>query len=51
VFTLTFAYFVRGDQPVENSGAPFVLAAALLFAAAVWAFIATRHETKQSSLS
>ena len=51
VFTLTFAYFVQGNQPVDRSGAPFLLAAALLFIAAVWAFIATRREVEDHSLS
>lgn len=48
IFTLTFAYFVRGGQPVERSGAPFLLAAALLLVAAVWAFFATRREAGHS---
>lgn len=51
VFTLTFAYFVRGAQPIERSGSPFLLASALLLGAAVWAFFATRRETDERRLS
>jgi MFS transporter, DHA1 family, tetracycline resistance protein len=51
IFTLTFAYFVQGGQPVERSGAPFLLAAALLLAAAVWAYFATRREGGDKALS
>ena len=51
IFTLTFAYFVRGGQPVERSGAPFLLAAGLLAIATVWAFFATRREVDSHGLS
>lgn len=50
VFTLTFAYFVRSGQPIERAGAPFLLAAGLLFVAAVWAFFATRCEDREPPL-
>lgn len=46
IFTLTFAYFVKPGQPANLAGAPFVLAAALLAIAAVWAFLATRKEAE-----
>jgi len=42
VFTLTFAYFVGHGKPLAWSGAPFVLASALLAVATVWAWLATR---------
>ena len=51
IFTLTFAFFVSGDQHVERAGAPFLLAGGLLFVAAVWAFFATGSEAKDSPLS
>jgi DHA1 family tetracycline resistance protein-like MFS transporter len=51
IFTLTFAYFVRGGQPVERSGAPFILAACLLLIAAVWSYFATRREPDDHRLS
>lgn len=44
IFTLTFAYFVRAGQPPDRAGAPFLLAGAILTAAALWAFLATRGE-------
>jgi DHA1 family tetracycline resistance protein-like MFS transporter len=46
IFTLTFAYFVRAGQPPERAGAPFLLAGAILAAAAIWAFVATRRESQ-----
>src|SRR5579863_1149236 len=33
LFTLTFAYFIGGEAPVQLPGAPFLLAAALLLLA------------------
>lgn len=48
IFPFIFAYFARPGQPVDRSGAPFLLAAAILLAAAVWAFIATRREAAYS---
>jgi DHA1 family tetracycline resistance protein-like MFS transporter len=46
IFGLTFAYFVtRGHTPAA-SGAPFILAGALLTATAAFAYFATRGETE-----
>ncbi|HTK34111.1 MAG TPA: TCR/Tet family MFS transporter [Caulobacteraceae bacterium] len=44
IFTLTFAYFVRPGMPAGLAGAPFLLAATILAAAAVLAFVVTRGE-------
>ena len=44
IFPFVFAWFVRPGQPIALSGAPFLLAAAILFVAAVWAYFATRGE-------
>jgi DHA1 family tetracycline resistance protein-like MFS transporter len=44
IFTLTFAYYVQPPHPMHDTGAPFLLSAAILLAAAVWAFVATRDE-------
>lgn len=44
IFPFIFAYFARPGQPVERAGAPFLLAAAILIAAAILAFVATRRE-------
>lgn len=47
IFGLTFAYFVtRGHSPAA-SGAPFILAGALLTATAAFAYFATRGETDE----
>ena len=43
IFSLTFAWFVRPGQPIEYSGAPFLLGAALLLVASVWGWWATRR--------
>jgi len=45
IFPFTFAYFVSPGHSVAASGAPFVLAGALLAANAIFAFFATRGET------
>lgn len=42
IFSLTFAWFVRPGQPMENSGAPFLLGAGLLLIAGAWGWWATR---------
>jgi DHA1 family tetracycline resistance protein-like MFS transporter len=44
IFPFTFAYFVSPGHSVAASGAPFVLAGALLAATALFAFFATRGE-------
>ncbi len=44
IFPFVFAWFVRPGQPVALSGAPFLLASALLVLGAVWAWWATRPE-------
>lgn len=44
IFPFVFAWFVRPGQPVALSGAPFLLASALLVFGAVWAWWATRPE-------
>jgi DHA1 family tetracycline resistance protein-like MFS transporter len=44
IFPFTFAYFVSPGHSIAASGAPFVLAGALLAATAVFAFFATRGE-------
>jgi DHA1 family tetracycline resistance protein-like MFS transporter len=43
VFSLTFAYFVQAGQPIERSGAPFILGAALLFVACLIGWWTTRR--------
>lgn len=48
VFPFTLAYFVQAGQPLWRSGAPFLLAAVILAAAAAWAFMATRREDDQA---
>ena len=35
MFTLTFAYFIGGEAPLQLPGAPFLLASALLVLALV----------------
>jgi len=44
IFPFVFAWFVRPGQPVGFSGAPFLLASALLLIAALWAWWTTRRE-------
>ncbi len=44
IFTLTFAYFVSPGHPIAQAGAPFLLAALILFGAAGWGWFATRDE-------
>jgi DHA1 family tetracycline resistance protein-like MFS transporter len=43
IFSLTFAYFVRPGQPMERSGAPFILGAALLLVACAIGWWTTRR--------
>ena len=45
IFGFTFAYFVTPGHSPAASGAPFVLAGALLTATAAFAYFATRGET------
>ncbi len=45
IFTLAFAYFVQPGHAIAEAGAPFLLAAVILFGAAVWGWFATRDET------
>ena len=45
IFTLTLAYYIRPGAPPDQAGAPFLLAAGILSAAAVWAVVATRRRT------
>jgi len=47
IFPFTFAYFVSPGHTKAASGAPFILAGALLAANAVFAFFATRGETDE----
>ena len=42
IFSLVFAWFVRPGQPIERSGAPFILGAALLLIAGVLGWWATQ---------
>jgi len=45
LFTLTFAYFIGAESPVQLPGAPFLLASLLLVVAlaiAVWTLAAVR---------
>jgi DHA1 family tetracycline resistance protein-like MFS transporter len=49
VFTLTFAYFVSPGHAKAESGAPFLLGAAILIVAAVWGWWATRGEERDTS--
>ncbi len=44
VFTLVFAYYVTPPHPTSEAGAPFLLSAVILVAAAAWAWFATRSE-------
>ncbi|MEO6340483.1 MAG: hypothetical protein ABIO39_10625, partial [Caulobacteraceae bacterium] len=48
IFSLTFAWFVRPGQPMEYSGAPFLLGAALLLVASVWGWRATRRRAAEA---
>jgi DHA1 family tetracycline resistance protein-like MFS transporter len=48
IFPFTFAYFVSPGHSVAASGAPFVLAGALLAGTAVFAFFATRGEADEA---
>lgn len=45
IFTLTLAYYVRPGASPNLAGAPFVLASAILFGAAIWAVVVTRKRT------
>jgi len=47
MFPFTFAYFVSPGHTKAASGAPFILAGALLAANAVFAFFATRGESEE----
>jgi MFS transporter, DHA1 family, tetracycline resistance protein len=44
VFTLVFAYYVAPGHRMWQTGAPFLLSAAILAGGAVWAWWATRQE-------
>ena len=44
IFTLTFAYFVTPGHRIWEAGAPFMVAALILAAAAAWAYRATSGE-------
>ncbi len=48
LFTLTFAYFIGGNAPLEMPGAPFYLAGALLLLALAIAWRATAAKTTAS---
>jgi DHA1 family tetracycline resistance protein-like MFS transporter len=50
IFPFTFAYFVSPGHSVAASGAPFVLAGALLAANAIFAFFATRGESDDETV-
>ena len=51
IFSLTFAWFVRPGQPMERSGAPFLLGAALLFVACMVGWWSTRRAAKWPPLA
>ena len=46
IFTLTFAYFIKKENPIYFPGAPFVLAALLMVAALGVAFFMLSHSDK-----